>query len=83
MRGPTQKARRRDPIPADPTHHQAEIPVEYPRPEAPMIEPAPMLAARNVEKIRPGPSCRSATKKLLLPLTRLDIQRPNAINPRE
>jgi hypothetical protein len=29
-----------------------------------MMEPAPMLAARTVEKRRPGPRLRFATKKL-------------------
>jgi hypothetical protein len=41
-----------------------------------MMEPAPMFAARKVEKIRPGPSLRSATKKLPLPSTLRETHRP-------
>jgi hypothetical protein len=76
-------ARNNDPIPAEPTHHQADIPSRYPSPEAPMIEPAPMFAAKKVEKVRPGPSFLSATKNESAPLTRLEIQSPSAIRPRE
>ena len=58
MRGPTEKARTSDPIPADPFHHQALRPSVNPSDVAPTVELAPMLAARNVEKIRPAPSRR-------------------------
>src|SRR5262245_45757688 len=63
MRGPTLKARINDPSPADPFHHHALRPSANPRDVAPTVELAPMLAARNVEKISPGPNPRPATKK--------------------
>ena len=40
-----------DPMAADPFHHQALSPSRYPRPVAPTVEPAPMLAASTVEKM--------------------------------
>ena len=52
-------------------------------PAAPTVEPAPMLAASIVEKIRPGPSRRLATKKSGAPRTRRPIQSPSAISARE
>jgi hypothetical protein len=67
MRGPTEKARISDPIPADPFHHHALKPSLKPSAVAPTVELAPILAARNVEKIRPGPSRRPPTKKSLAP----------------
>ena len=70
MRGPTEKARTSDPIPADPFHHQALKPSVNPSDVAPTVELAPMLAARNVEKIRPAPSRRPPTKKSLAPARR-------------
>ena len=78
MRGPTVKARIAEPMAAEPTHHQAAIPSRYPRPAAPTVEPAPMLAATMVEKSRPGPSARPATKKSPLVFTRRPIHRPTA-----
>ncbi len=83
MRGPSQNASSSDPMPAEPTHHQAEIPSVYASPEAPISEPAPMFAARTVEKTRPGPSLRSATKKLPLPSTRRETRKPSATNATE
>ncbi len=48
-----------------------------------MMEPAPMFAARNVEKIRPAPSFRSATKKLRLSRTRRETHRANSTSAPE
>jgi hypothetical protein len=55
-----------DAVPAEPTHHHALIPSRYARPAAPTVEPAPILAASIVAKMRPPPSERPATKKSLL-----------------
>src|SRR5688572_3197540 len=70
MRGPTQNASTRDPRPADPFHHQALKPSEYPSDVAPTVELAPMLAARKVAPRSPGPSRRPATKKSPAPARR-------------
>ena len=77
-----QNASTSDPVPADPTHHHADTPCEYPMPVAPTVDPAPMLAASIVEKMRPGPSCRPATKKSDAPRTSAD-QRPSTISASE
>src|SRR5262245_2607859 len=79
MRGPIHSASTIDPMPADPTHHQAARPSRYPRPVAPIVDPPPMLAARHVAKISPGPRRRPATKKSPDPRTRRLIHRPSAI----
>src|SRR5207244_11662583 len=78
MRGPTHSASAIDPIPAEPTHHHAARPSRYPSPVAPIVDPPPMFAARNVAKISPGPSRRPATKKSLDPRTLRLIHTPSA-----
>src|SRR5712691_10557130 len=83
MAGPIQKASTADPSAADPTHHHDATPLEYPSAVAFTVEPAPMFAASIVEKIRPGPSCRPATKKSDAPRTRRPIQRPNPMRRAE
>src|SRR5947207_13542126 len=83
MDGPSQNARIVVPTAADPTHRQAAIPCEKPIPVAPTVDPAPMLAASIVEKIRPGPRLRPATKKSDALRTRRPIQRPSAISATE
>jgi hypothetical protein len=42
-----------------------------------------MFAASIVAKMRPGPSCRPATKKSPAPRTRRPIQAPNAMSASE
>src|SRR5215510_4848451 len=68
--GPSSVANTKVPILAEPTHHHAERPKRKPSPVAPTVDPAPRLAARNVVKIRPGPSLRPATRKSEDVLTR-------------
>ena len=65
-------------MPADPFHHQALSPSENPSDVAPTVELAPMLAARNVDRMRPGPNPRPATKKSLA-RARRPIHRPSAM----
>jgi hypothetical protein len=50
---------------------------------APTVDPAPMFAASIVEKIRPGPSCRPATKKSFVPDTRRPIHKPSPTSSTE
>ena len=63
-------------MPAEPTHHQAERPRSYPNPAAPTVDPAPILAASNVEKSKPVPSRLPATKKSEACLTDLETNKP-------
>src|SRR5438445_11494488 len=83
MAGPIQKASTADPSAADPTHHHAATPLEYPSAVAFTVEPAPIFAASIVEKIRPGPSWRPATKKSLAPRTRRPTTTPTVISAAE
>jgi hypothetical protein len=83
MRGPIQKASTNDPRPALPFHHHADNPWWYARSVAPTVEPAPMLGARNVAKIRPVPSDRPLTKKSPVLRTRRLIQAPTPIKAME
>src|SRR5712691_9336214 len=83
MAGPIQNPRIADPSAADPTHHHAATPPEYPRPVAPTVDPPPMFAASMVEKMSPGPSRRPATKKSFVPETRRPIHRPRPMRSAE
>src|SRR5439155_13604145 len=83
MAGPIQNARTREPMAAEPTHHQATTPFRYPRDVAPTVEPAPMFAASIVEKTSPGPRRRPATKKSEAPATLRPIHRPSPISASE
>ena len=76
-------ARNTDPIAAEPFHHHALIPSKYPRPAAPIVAPAPMFAARTVEKRSGAPSDRPATKKSALPRTKRAIHIPIATSATE
>ena len=67
-----------EPIPAEAFHHQAPRPIRYPMLAAPTVEPAPMLAARNVAKTSNGGRRRPATKKSDAPRTRRPIHSPTA-----
>ena len=67
-------------MPADPTHHHALRPSRYPRAAAPIVEPAPMLAASRVAKSSPGPRRRPATKKSPGPATRRPYHSPTAMS---
>ena len=79
MRGPTTSARTMEPRPAEPTHHHAARPSRYPRPAAPTVDPAPMLAAIRVPASRAGDNRRPATKKSEAVAVR-DDHHPRAIS---
>jgi hypothetical protein len=80
-RGATSSPISRQPIAADPDHHQAESPWRYASPAAPTVEPAPMLAASMVAKTIAPESERDATKNWLDRLTCREAQSPTATSP--
>ena len=80
MRGPTENASTSDPMPADPFHHHALSPSRKPSDVAPTVELAPMLAARNVEKIRPAPQTPPGQEELSARARPPSIHSPSITN---